>query len=426
MRWLIRIFVRWVLPVLILGVGVGGFFALQASKPEATALETREQVWPVALQNVELVEHSPTLTLYGRVESPQVAELTAAVTADVGDVQALEGRRFNAGALLVTLDDQEATLVVEQRRAEEAEIRAQIQTERDRHSNNLNALNHERRLLELSRSAVARAEELAANNVGSQSQLDTAREDEARQMLALENRQSLIRQFDSTIAHYEAQLARAEALTARAVLDLSRTEVKAPFAGRVSRLMVSTGDRVSPGQTLLNLIDISRIEIRAQIPSAQLPRIRSSLTAGTLLPASSRVDGRVVVSRLDRLSGEIELGAGGVDGLFAVTEDGDWLQLGRTIELVLTLPPESGVVLVPLEAIYGNDRVYKLVAGRMQALRVDNLGETRTPGGSALALIRSPELETGDRIIITQLPNAVNGLRVRPVATPTLSDSTQS
>lgn len=403
---------RFVLPILILMVGAGGFMALKASKPQATALASTEKAWIVAVMDVEHVDHSPTLTLYGRVESSQIAELSAALTADVLDVRAFEGERVEAGELLIALDPREAQLVVLQREAEAAEIRAQIKTEQDRHRNHQNALAREKQMVELSRMAVSRAGELADKNVGSQSQLDSARQEEARQLLALESRQSLIRQFDSVNAAYEAKLARAEALTEQAKLDLSRTKIVAPFVGRVSQLMVAGGDRVQPGQTMLKLIDTSRVEVRAQIPTRQLPRIRTSLSQQVPISAHSSVDGRSIESTLDRLTGEISLGAGGVDGLFRVTRDGDWLQLGRTVELIVQLPTEEQVVLVPLEAVYGNQRLYKLVDDRLQGLNVEILGETRGEQRTRV-LLRSQELFDGDQIIVTQLPNAIDGLRVR-------------
>jgi len=393
-------------------VGAGGFMALKASKPQATALASTEKAWIVAVMDVEHVDHSPTLTLYGRVESSQIAELSAALTADVLDVRAFEGERVEAGELLIALDHREAQLVVLQREAEAAEIRAQIKTEQDRHRNHQNALVREKQMVELSRMAVSRAGELADKNAGSQSQLDSARQEEARQLLALESRQSLIRQFDSVNAAYEAKLARAEALTEQAKLDLSRTKIVAPFAGRVSQLMVAGGDRVQPGQIMLKLIDTSRVEVRAQIPTRQLPRIRTSLSQQVPISARSSVDGRSIESTLDRLTGKISLGAGGVDGLFRVTRDGDWLQLGRTVELIVQLPTEEQVVLVPLEAVYGNQRLYKLVDDRLQGLNVEILGETRDEQRTRV-LLRSQELFDGDQIIVTQLPNAIDGLRVR-------------
>ena len=93
------------------------------------------------------------------------------------------------------------------------------------------------------------------------------------------------------------------------------------------------------------------------------------------------------------------------------------MPLGRTVALIVDLPPVHASVALPYEAVYGTNRIYRLDGERMHALQVERVGEQRNPDGSARALVRSPELQPGDRIVITQLPNAMDGLRVK-VAEP--------
>ncbi|NIM26880.1 MAG: hypothetical protein GTO67_07015, partial [Gammaproteobacteria bacterium] len=50
-------------------------------------------------------------------------------------------------------------------------------------------------------------------------------------------------------------------------------------------------------------------------------------------------------------------------------------------------------------------------------LEVQRVGERRDAESAAQVLVRSPELQSGDRIVVTQLPNAMDGLRVT-VANP--------
>ena len=181
---------------------------------------------------------------------------------------------------------------------------------------------------------------------------------------------------------------------------------------------VATGDRVQPGGPLIGLYDTTKVEIRAQIPTRHLRQVRDTLAGGEHLRAEAEVDGQVISAELDRLSAEVVRGSGGVDGLFVVAEGNDWLQLGRTIELLLDLPQQANAVAVPLEAVYGTDIVYRLAEDRMHALKVERLGELFTPELGNRLLVRSPELESGDQIIVTQLPNAIDGLRVRVAETP--------
>ena len=405
--------IRWLLPIAILAAGVGGYMALANSKSTAVPVETREKTWIVATETITVVDQSPIVTLYGSVESAEIAELSAALTADVAQVNALEGQAISKGEIVLRLDDRDAVLILRQREAEEIELQARLDTENLKHANNQAALRREQQLLELSRTAVSRAKELVASSVGSQSQLDAAKQDEARQILALENRESLILQHQSIVAQYDAQLARATALTEQARLNVSRSLVQAPFSGRVSEILVAAGDRVSPGVPLVRLINSSKLEIRAQVPTTQLPHFHHSLESGQLLKAKATVDGRSVDVTLNRLSSVVDSGTGGVDALFRVSAQSGWLALGRIIELVVQLPLETDVVLVPFEAVYGRERVYTLVEDRMRKVDIEPVGKVRLATGEQRALVRSTRLTTGDTLIVTQLPNAVDGLKVR-------------
>ena len=59
------------------------------------------------------------------------------------------------------------------------------------------------------------------------------------------------------------------------------------------------------------------------------------------------------------------------------------------------------------------NRIYKLVDGRMKAVIVERIGEQSTTNGYSEILVRSPDLQKNDQVIITQLPNAMDGLKVR-------------
>ena len=161
----------------------------------------------------------------------------------------------------------------------------------------------------------------------------------------------------------------------------------------------------------------AEIEIRAQIPTRQVPLVRDALAQGNALEANALVDGRRLRARLDRFTAQVERGGGGADAYFRVIEGGKDLPLGRTVELIVDLPEVHGSIALPYEAVYGTNRIYRLDGDRMRPLDVDRVGERRSTDGSAQVLVRSPELQSGERIVVTQLPNAMDGLRVR-VAEP--------
>ncbi len=79
----------------------------------------------------------------------------------------------------------------------------------------------------------------------------------------------------------------------------------------------------------------------------------------------------------------------------------------------MDLPDASNSVALPYEAVYGTNRIYRLEGERMRGLNVERVGEQRSPDGGARVLVRGPDLQPGDRIVTTQLPNAMDGLRVK-------------
>jgi multidrug efflux pump subunit AcrA (membrane-fusion protein) len=405
---------RRLLPILLLALGAGGLAALALTQPQPQPLEAREKAWIVKVASAEPRTLSPILTLYARVDSPRAATLRAPVTADVLEVPALEGAEAAQGSVLVRLDDRDAQFIVSQREADVAEAEAELARELSRHANDRRALEHEKRLLELARREVERAEQLATRDLGSASGLDASRQAEARQALAVDDRRTAIAEHTSRKAALDARLARARALLSRAALDLQRTRVTAPFGARIASVQVAPGDRVRAGDALLTLFDAERLELRTQIPTRYLPVLRESLSARRTIRARAEVDGETVIAVLDRLGAEVTRGRGGTDALFTIEEPSrPTLELGRTLELAVSLPAVEQAISLPAEALYGSNRVYLLEDSRMRGIRVERIGDARGPRGEHRVLVRSPELGAGRQIIVTQLPNAVNGLKVR-------------
>ena len=406
---------RIVLPLLILAAGVAGMGALVKSKPQREPLGVEERTWTVAAAAVEPGIVTPQLVLFALVDSPRTTRLTSAVTADVKTVEVLEGQRVALGDRLITLDDREARFVLDQRNAEVAELEADLEHEALRHRNNLAALEHEKELLELARREVERARSLAERNVGSRSNMDQALREEGRQKLSIEQRELAIGEHRSREKRLRARLARAEAQRSRAMLDLERTQVYPPFEGRITEVSVSPGDRVRPGDPLVELFDAATVELRGQIPLRYLPVARAALERGETLAARAVVGGREVRAVLHRLTARVGRGSGGADGLFRVIEGNDRLQLGRTVALTLDLPAVHDAITVPRGALYGTDRVFVTDGQRMKSVRVERLGETHPAGGEGGVVVRSPHLRASGRVVVTQLPNAVDGLKINVV-----------
>jgi multidrug efflux pump subunit AcrA (membrane-fusion protein) len=401
-------------PLAILGGALLIALLLIRTKPPVPAVEVREKAWLVSAERVEPGAWAPSLTLYGRIESLWSSQLAAGTAAEVLEVHVLEGDPVAAGQLLVSLDPREAQLVLAQRDAELREAEARIASEQTRHANDLRALPRERELLRLTEGEVARLSDLVKKQVGAQSQLDTARQAVARQAIAVSARAQAVEEHDARLAELEARRVRAEALRDQARLELERCRVTAPFQGRIAQVTVAPGRRVRVGDPLLEVYDTAALVVRAQLPNRHLPVVRRALTSGSELWVQGEIDGQPVRARLLQLTGQVAAATGGVEALFELEDGGELLQQGRFVRLDLQLPEQQGLVALPHEAIYSGDRVYRIDAdSRMRPVPVTRVGEARTADGRSRVLVRSAALGSGDLVVATQLPNAIDGLLVR-------------
>ena len=408
---------RFILPVLLLSTGVVVFLALQSSRPVNQPLNPTERSWPVEAITIQHRQLSPTVRLYGRIESPRETRVRCALSTDVQQLQVLVGQTVNKGQELIRLDDHDQRLALAQREAELAEIEAQINSEDIRYRSDRNALEQESTLLALTHSALQRAERLAQTQVGSQANVDDARQAVTRQTLNLTSRQRAIAEHPPRLAQLQARRLRAAALRDQVLRDLERTHIVAPFDGRITAVHVSPGDRVHPGDRLVDLFDTAYTEIRAQVPNRHLLVIRQSLRNDIPINATATLDNFPINLSLVRLSGKIEAGEGGVDAFFDFDGEQPPLELGRTIPVLVSLPPQDGVFALPATAVYGADAVYRINNDRLARIRVERVGEYRNGQWGSWSLFRSAALKDGDEVLASQLPNAVEGLKVEIIST---------
>lgn len=405
---------RVVLPISIIALAIAGFAHLKASKPQANKVDIQEKAWPVSVKMIKPGRNTPQIVLYGILESPRNARLTAAVQADVKHVLVNEGQLVEKGQKLVEFSAKEAELVYQQHQAELDDIAAQIKSEMNRHKYDQLALVQEQQLLEINNRMVTRAKKLLNTALTSDSAVDEAAASVNRQHLAVLARKNAIADHSVRLDQLLAHQVRITAVRDQAQLDLQRTVVSAPFAGRIVAVLVVPGERIRPGELLLRIYDTAHVQVRAQIPSTYVSAVQKALATNVTLKAVAILDDRRLGLNLLRFVGEMAANSGGVEALFGLQQQQS-LVLGRRVKLVLDLlAVENSIALSP-EALYGTNKIYRLTESRMHAVTVERMGLVLTDGQPAKILLRSLKLHTGDQIIITQLPNAISDLLVKIV-----------
>jgi len=375
-----RKFSRFLIPAVFL-LAVLVTIALILTKPQANTAPVRETVRSIETLTIETGSLAPTIPVFVRVTTPNHASLRAAITADVTRLLALPGVMVQSGDDLVVLDDREAVLTVEQRKADVLDAQSQIDAENVQHENELFVI---------------------INDKGKRAE---------------HNRAQIVKRHKIRLRSLRAKKQRAESALKLAQLDLERTHISSPFTGQVTALHVSTGDRVRPGDKIIDLYDKTTLELTGIIPNRYIPALQNAVNKGTKLPAKGSINDREITAQLVRLGGSVSENSGGVDVYFKISSDQAFLQLGRSMKVHLDLPAENNTFVVPNTALYGTDTVYKVVNKRLKAISVSRLGDFPSQNGIAQSLLRSTDISDGDIIMITQLPNAVENLLVKVVDT---------
>ena len=389
---------RRILPILILALGVGIFVALKATRPAPHPVQPSERIWRIAVTEVRPAAHHPILTLFGQVEAPDRIQAAAPVAGRLLEVRVRDGERVAAGELLARLDPRDL-----QPRLTRAQ--ADLEKERLKLVHDRQALEQEREILRLARLAMERAETVQSKQLGSASSVDEAREQYARAQLSVMLR-------EQSIAEHPARLASLESALAEAERDLARGTIRAPFEARIGVVEAAAGDQLQPNQTILTLYPLDGLYVRAKVPGVHSEELRAALAGGERLTATGSHAGRPVSAVLERLSGEAD--ARGVDALLRLAPESR-LPLGAFVELRLERPPAPDTIALPFAALHGGDRIFAVRDGRLHGLPIERVGELDTGAGEGRVLLRVPELQPGEPVMITHLPNALDTLKVEIV-----------
>jgi len=263
---------RIIIPLLILGAGVGGFVFLVSLKKEPDRAKPA-QTLPL-VETVEVEEHSGELTieLDGSVvpfrEIPLSAEVAGRVTYKSPHCRA--GKFVQKDEVLFRINEQEYQLAVDRLTHEEEQASASI--------NELNVqIQSAQALVKVATDELAlrtreleRVRRLATQNAASDSDIDIAEQNEQLSRRTLVTQQNQVRLEQSREERLEFALALVGTQLAKAKLDLARTEVKAPTSGVIVFDPAEENSYVQLGSPLATLEDNSSVEVRCSLQMDEL------------------------------------------------------------------------------------------------------------------------------------------------------------
>jgi multidrug efflux pump subunit AcrA (membrane-fusion protein) len=399
---------RWSVPLIILAIAFIMLALLIATKPAPPTTTSKEKAWQVSVQEVIFVDAKPQLELFAKSESPHSAQLKATLSAEVIALDALEGDTVEAGQTIIQLDPREASWKVQQRQADVDELKARILAENNRFDADRTSLGNEQKIYEIAKKASDRQARLRESNLVAQERYDIAASQAAQSLLAITQRKQSIADHPARLSQLKASLSRAMAFLNQAKFELEKSKIQTPFKARITALHVAPGERVQAGQLLAEVFDADHIELRAQMPNTSAHVIESALARGEEIDAHSGTR----TFKLSRVSGKASASHGGLDAFFIPTDQSTTVALNESLMLQVELPEVEQVIALPRSAIYGSNRIFVVQEERLKSVLVDVVGQRFEHNSPDIVFVKTEELKAGQHIITTQLPNAINGLKV--------------
>jgi RND family efflux transporter MFP subunit len=219
--------------------------------------------------------------------------------------------------------------------------------------------------------------------------------------------------FDNASSQFD--IARANVDSARGALDVAQkaltdTVIRAPIAGLISSRTVQPGEKVSPDNRLLDVVDLHQMEMEAAVPAADIMNIALGqdvqvTVAGLPQPLAGKVA---------RINPATQAGSRSILVYIQIDNPQHVLRVGMFGEAQLTLAKKSGVLTVPQSAVQtdgGKTYLYAIENGKLVQKPVA-LGASGDDGeGAAVEVIQG--LENGARIVKTNLGTLRAGSAVR-------------
>ena len=403
---------RPLLPLGIVVLGVVGFAAMVSRKtpPERTA---SEHPGPL-VETIAAPQHSARVTVAGNgtVRPAEQIDLVPQVAGEViwKSPHLESGGFFERGDLLVQIDGRDYRLALEAAQADVAQNQYTLEVARQE-------------------AAIARREWALIHGA---EEADTS-------PLALH-----LPQLRAAEARLQAARARAE----EARLRLERTELYAPFRGRVRTTQLDKGQYVRLGQSVATLYSIEAAEIVMPLADEQLAWIEFANGPGEPLgqAASRRPQSVSVPKRAEKraaVEAETTSARAGISGWYGgqrhqwqgtvVRSEGELDPRSRMTHLVIrvddpyrdaTAPLVIGMFVdveiagrvahgarrIPRSAMRGANTLW--IAGADSTLRVRSVQVAHREGDDILIYA---DLKRGERVVVSQLHGVTDGMRIRVV-----------
>jgi membrane fusion protein (multidrug efflux system) len=377
----------WVaVAALLLVAGVGATISKKRNQPASPAVVVAAAPAELEFLPTDVTEVKPrdlrqTLRSSGSLRAVNQAAVKARISGEVREVLVREGEAVKAGQVLVKMDTSEYQARVGHAKGALLAARGQLDIATKTRDNN-------RALL-----AKGFISKTAFDNAESQYDIAQANVDSAKSMLDVAQK------------------------------SLNDTVIRAPISGLVSSRTVQPGEKVSPDNRLLDVVDLRKMEMEAAVPTSDIMAIALDQEVQvTVEGLPSALPGKVT-----RINPSTQTGSRSIPVYIQIDNAQGALRVGMFGEAQLTLAKKTGVLTVPQSAVQSeaaNPYVYAIENG--QLIQKPVMLGIKSDGGEGGAIEIVQGLNSGAQIVKSNLGNLRTGTVVKfaKAANGTAADAT--
>lgn len=422
------------IPVII---GVGLLILMKTNKKPPVRLEDRERVQAVRVITLERTAVVPRTTGYGYVAADRTWQAIPEVSGQVifMDKKIKKGYFIQKGDLLLKIDTRSYGLAESKGLAEIMNLDARLKELEQSKKNTEHLLVIEKKALVIASQERDRKRKLYEQQYISSSDMEKEETSFLARQTSVNTLENTLKLIPSQKKALLAQKKSGESSVAERRLDVSKTEIRAPFNGRISRVNIEQFQFAPAGTIMLEAESIDRAEIPVQLtpreffkllprnqtkPFDQVPDIETIRRA---IGISARVRLPLTKKRIIEWEGMFSRTGEAMDTstgtlTFFVTVDNPYGNLipGKRPPLTTNMYVEVELKGKPLDHRYAVPRS-AVHAGKLYICTPENRLEIR-PVNVELAMadlaVLAEGVKDGEKVVLTDLVPAVEGMKLLP------------
>jgi len=402
----------------------------------------KEKVDPARMVRIIQMKASsvrPRTTAYGTVKPTRTWQAVARVSGEVIYTNPLfeKGQRIKAGTLLIEIDPIEYKISVAEAEANIQSALTQIKQLKDKESNNKALLKLEQSTLQITKNEVDRQKRLLKSKISSKSAFDQAEKSYIAQKYKMQTLENAINSMTSEFSLLTLQKKQAELRLESANIKLSYTKIRAPFDCVIASTNIEKSQFVQMGQKIAEADNLDTIEIEAQISNGlqlfgaqeqnrleNIKKIQKNQTLSEIFGIAATVR-TTRTKRITEYPAKAQRFNAVIDtktrtpGIIIQVDDPFQIKAkqpkpplikGMYCEIELVGKPIENLLIIPRSAVHDEGTIY--LADENNTLQIKKVTLGFSQGN--FSVVRDG-LKPGDRVVITDLIPAVQGMSLKTV-----------